>query len=233
MTRSRPNLEGILFDLDGTLVDTAPDMVAALNRLRQAHGHPPTDPQPLRNVVSQGAIGLLKAGMPACADDQQFEHWRQEFLSLYAENLCCDSRLFNGMAPVLEAAENRGLPWGVVTNKPGALARPLVVALGLEERMACLIAGDDLDRRKPHPEPLLHACAAMGSSPERTAYIGDAEGDMQSAVAAGCLAVVAAWGYIEAQLDVSTWGGDLLVHRPLDLIAVLFEQSMPVSLDDG
>jgi len=205
----------VLLDLDGTLVDTAPDMVAALNALRRREGLAPLPVAELRNSVSQGAVGLVRAGLPA-TDAAGLEAWRLAFLELYAEHLCRDSQLFAGMETVLERAEAEGVPWGVVTNKPGGLARPLLDALGLAARMACVVAGDDLPRRKPEPDPLLH-------DPGHTVYVGDAAGDVLAAQAAGCASVVAAWGYIDATLQPAAWGGDHLIDRPEELIAILFD----------
>jgi phosphoglycolate phosphatase len=217
------DVDCVLFDLDGTLVDTAPDMAAALDALRAENGLQPMGLDRLRNHVSHGAVGLLKVGMPA-TDAATHETWRLRFLDLYASALCVDSRLFEGLEEVLQRLELADRLWGVVTNKPGWLAEPLMHQLQLAHRSACLIAGDSLPQRKPHPEPLLHACRQLGVTPESTAYVGDAERDIQAARAAGCQALVAEWGYIESHEQPSRWGGDAMVECPHDLIGLFFKE---------
>ena len=210
----------VLFDLDGTLVDTAPDMVAALNRLRQSEGLPPMATELLRNQVSHGAIGLLAAGMPA-TDADTHERWRLNFLELYEQNLCVNSRLFPGMAKVLDVIQAGNRSCGVVTNKPGWLARPLLETLGLSARLSCLVPGDALKRKKPHPDPILRACELTGASPLESIYVGDAERDVQAARAANCPSVVARYGYIDQNERPELWGADAMIDSANQLADLL------------
>ena len=215
----------VLFDLDGTLVDTAPDMVDALNRLRETEGLGSMRPDLLRNQVSHGAAGLLAAGMPA-TDAETHERWRLNFLELYQQRLCVNSVLFPGMAKVLDVIEASNRTWGVVTNKPGWLANPLLDALGLSVRLACLVAGDTLKRRKPHPDPILRACELTGISPLESIYVGDAERDIQAARAANCPSVVARYGYIDANEQPDLWGADIIIDHASQLADQLLASPM-------
>jgi phosphoglycolate phosphatase len=217
----------VLFDLDGTLVDTAPDMVAALNRLRETEGLKPMAQALLRNQVSHGAVGLLAAGMPA-TDADTHEAWRLRFLDLYQQDLCVESRLFPGMERVLEVIESSQRSWGVVTNKPGWLATPLLESLSLSSRLACMVPGDALKRRKPHPDPIFRACELTGCTPPESVYVGDAERDIQAARAANCPSVVAAYGYIEDSESPQLWGADLLVHSANELADLLRQVPLEV-----
>lgn len=221
------SIRSVLFDLDGTLVDTAPDMVAALNRLRNSEGLPSMAPELLRNRVSHGAVGLLAAGMPA-TDADTHERWRLSFLQIYAQNLCVESELFPGMSRLLEVIETSHRTWGVVTNKPGWLAAPLLESLGLTQRMACMIPGDALARRKPHPDPILRACELTGASPLESLYVGDAERDVQAAKAANCPSVVARYGYIDTGDRPERWGADVMIEHASELADWL--QAAPMEL---
>lgn len=218
----------VLFDLDGTLVDTAPDMIAALNRLRDLEGLPSMAPELLRNRVSHGAAGLLAAGMPA-TDAETHERWRLSFLQIYEQNLCVDSVLFPGMCRLLEVIEASHRIWGVVTNKPGWLAEPLLESLGLTQRMACMVPGDALARRKPHPDPILRACELTGASPLESIYVGDAERDVQAARAANCPSVVARYGYIDARDHPELWGADVMIDDAAQLADLLQGASVEMS----
>ena len=173
----------LLLDLDGTLLDTAPDMGGALNRLRLEWGLDPLPHSTIRPVVSHGAMRLVKLGFPDAAGEH-FEQLRLRFLDLYAQNLAEHTRPFPGIEPVLDELERRGVPWGVVTNKPAWLTDPLMAALGLDRRAGCVVSGDTVAERKPHPLPLLHAAGLVGVAPERCVYVGDAERDIQAGRAA-------------------------------------------------
>lgn len=208
----------LLLDLDGTLLDTAPDMGGALNRLRAEHGLEPLAAEVIRPVVSHGAMRLVSLGFPE-ATGESFESLRLRFLELYAANLAVGTRLFPGFEAVLERLESRGLPWGIVTNKPGWLTGPLLAALDLDHRSACAVSGDTLSERKPHPLPLLHAARLVGVEPGRCIYVGDAERDIQAGRAAGMTTLVATYGYISASEDPLQWQPHGMVSEPAELLA--------------
>ena len=207
----------LLLDLDGTLLDTAPDMGGALNLLRAEHGLEPLPAATIRPVVSHGAMRLVRLGFPA-AEGDAFETLRLRFLDLYAANLAVGTRLFPGFEAVLDALESRGQPWGIVTNKPGWLTAPLLAALGLDRRAACAVSGDTVAERKPHPLPLLHAAGLIDVEPAACVYVGDAERDIQAGRAAGMTTVVAAYGYLERDEDPLRWGPHGLVQHPTELL---------------
>jgi phosphoglycolate phosphatase len=213
MTRAH----AILFDLDGTLLDTAPDMIGALNLLRQEEGLEPLPFVGVRSSVSHGAVRLITVGFPSAQGDE-FERLRQRFLALYSENLAVGTRLFAGLEPVLSAFEAEGLPWGIVTNKPGWLTDPLLEQLGLATRACCVVSGDTVNERKPHPLPLLHAAAVTGVSPDHCVYVGDAERDIVAGRGAGMQTVVAAYGYLAEHDHPETWNADGIIERPEDVL---------------
>lgn len=210
--------DALLLDLDGTLLDTAPDMGGALNRLRAEHGLEPLPAARIRPVVSHGAMRLVALGFPGAAG-AEFERLRLRFLDLYAAHLAEGTRLFPGIARVLESLEARDTPWGIVTNKPAWLTAPLLEALGLARRAACAVSGDTVAERKPHPLPLLHAAGLIGIAAERCVYVGDAERDIQAGRAAGMTTVVAAYGYLSAEDEPSRWQPDGIVESPDELLA--------------
>src|SRR5215218_8965400 len=166
-------VEAVLFDLDGTLADTAGDLAGALNRLRADRGLPAVPIEPLRAHASAGARGLLGAGMGVLPDDPEFPLLRERFLAYYADGLAITTRLFDGVPALLDALEARGIGWGVVTNKAQRFTRPVVEALGLSPRSAVMVSGDTTPHAKPHPAPLLHAAEALGTAPAACAYVGD------------------------------------------------------------
>jgi phosphoglycolate phosphatase len=219
MTRPPPR-HGVLFDLDGTLLDTAPDMAGALNELRVLEGMTPLPFASLRQHVSHGSARLVSVGFGLEAGDE-YERLRLRFLDVYRARLASDTRPFDGMDHVLAAVESAGFAWGVVTNKPGWLTEPLLQALGLRGRCACVVSGDTLPVRKPHPAPLLHAAEALGLAPGDCTYVGDAERDIQAGRAAGMRTLVAAFGYLGDGDDPEAWGADGLLSRPLDLLGWL------------
>ena len=213
-----PRHEALLLDLDGTLLDTAPDMGGALNRLRAEHGREPLPDASIRPVVSHGAMRLVALGFPEAAG-AEFERLRLRFLEIYAANLAIGTRLFPGFEAVLATLESRGLPWGIVTNKPGWLTDPLLEALDLGRRAACAVSGDTVSERKPHPLPLLHAARLLGVDAERCVYVGDAERDIQAGRAAGMTTVVAAYGYLSEDDDPLRWDPHGIVQEPGELLA--------------
>jgi phosphoglycolate phosphatase len=206
-----------LFDLDGTLLDTAPDMVAALNSLRREEDLAPLPYDLVRAGVSHGAARVVATGFPDASDAARAALVAR-FLDIYRGTLSAGTRLFPGMDAVLAALELNGLKSGIVTNKAAWLTEPLLEQLGLRARFACVVSGDTLPERKPHPSPLLHAARLAEVSPDECIYVGDAERDVQAAHAAGMPALVANYGYLQVDEDSATWGGDGYLEQPLDLL---------------
>lgn len=217
----------VLFDLDGTLLDTAPDLGAALNAQRAEHGLAPLAPAMIRPVVSQGSPALLQLGFGLRPTDSHYPVMRERLLKIYAARIALETRFFPGMPAVLESLERQGLSWGVVTNKPAFLTGPLLDAFDLTRRAACVVNGDTTPRRKPHPDQLLHACDLCHTAPADTLYVGDAERDVQAAHAAGMRALVALYGYIDEAERPETWNADDLLKAPADLTAWLQRQTAP------
>lgn len=211
----------LLLDLDGTLADTAPDLAAALNNLLVEEGREPLAFSTVRPFVSYGAPRLVRLGFGERLDADEFERLRQRFLYHYEQVLCRDTSLFPGFADVLATIEARGGRWGVVTNKPGWLTDPLMRALGLAQRAGSVVSGDTLPRRKPHPDPLLHAADEMAAEASACVYVGDAERDIQAGHAAGMFTVAVRWGYIPDDEDPTTWNAHRVIDRPRDLLDVV------------
>src|SRR3989344_9218217 len=202
----------IFFDLDGTLVDTAPDLSLALNMQRERHGLPAMPLTKIRPFASHGSKGLLSAGFGLTPEHPDFAAMRSEYLELYDEVFTRSPVLFEGIAELLNVIERKGLRWGVVTNKPRRFSEPLLKAIKLDQRSACLVCGDDVPRAKPHPDTLLLAAKKTGTRPEDCMYIGDAERDVQAGVAAGMRTVVVLYGYINAIDKPQEWGADFLIQ---------------------
>ena len=215
------DIDAVLFDLDGTLVDTAPDLVAALNRVRQDRGLDTLPLDDLRAFASAGARGLIGAGFQRTPDHPDYPELRDAFLAHYAAALCIDSALFDEVEDVLEALEARGLPWGIVTNKATRFTLPLLEALPWRFKPSVVICGDTTPHSKPHPAPLLAAAAALGVPPARCLYVGDAERDVAAGLAAGMHTIVAHYGYIEPQHEPHAWQAHGHIDTPRDLIAWL------------
>lgn len=215
------NIRAVLFDLDGTLVDTAPDLGRALNLLRGRHGLLPLADAAIRSQASHGARGLLGLGFQLHPEDARFARMREEFLQLYAENICHHSRPFPGILDLLDELDRRGLAWGVVTNKPARFTEPLMSILDLAERAACIVSGDTCPQPKPHPAPMLAAAELCGATPAECVYLGDAERDIQAARAAAMPALVAAWGYLDASDDPHSWGAHAEISRPGEILDYL------------
>jgi len=211
----------VLFDLDGTLADTALDLGFALNQQRQRHGLPPLPHASIRPQASHGARGLLKIGFDVTPEAPNFAALRTEYLELYSQHICDHTVLFPGTAELLQALETRGLRWGVVTNKPARFTLPLLRALNLEQRAACIISGDSTANAKPHPEPLLTAAAQMHIAPAACLYVGDAERDVEAAVAAGMRALIANYGYLDESDRPETWGAHGRIDAPLEVLNYL------------
>jgi 2-phosphoglycolate phosphatase len=213
-------IRAVLFDLDGTFADTAPDLGYALNCMREARALPPLPIAVLRPVASLGARGMLGVGFELTPDHREYHAMREEFLELYRTNLCRHTRLFPGTLELLEALEARGLSWGIVTNKAEGLARPLLDLLHVGKRASCVIGGDTTDRIKPHPDPLLAASRVIGIAPGQCVYVGDDERDIQAGRAAGMKTVAARYGYLNGGAP-ETWAADAMIGSPQDLLQYL------------
>ncbi|MFU8876878.1 MAG: HAD family hydrolase [Wenzhouxiangellaceae bacterium] len=210
----------VLFDLDGTLADTAPDLIGALVRLRQQLGLPSIDPAPLRLLANRGAPAILGAGLPELAEAERAE-FRQRYLDEYHAFCWHESRAFDGIPACLDAIELLGMRWGIVTNKLEWLAAPVVEQAGWHQRAGCLVAGDTAVRPKPAADPVLEACRRLSVSPGQVLFVGDDERDVTAGRAAGTLTAVAEWGYIDPGVDPSTWGADCRIDTPVALEAML------------
>ena len=213
------DLDAVLFDLDGTLVDSAPDLVAAMQRMCRELGQPEPDTAGVRAAVSKGGRAMLRRGLPGL-DDARYDALLPRFLDLYAADIAQLSRPFDGVDALIRAIEARGARWGVVTNKPGWLARPLLQQLGWSTRSAALVSGDCLAVKKPDPAPILRACELAGVAPQRCAYVGDDLRDIEAGRAAGMLTVAAAWGYLDGE-DPQAWAADWVARSAQELHAAL------------
>jgi len=215
-------LRAVLFDFDGTLADTAPDLGRAVNRLRAERGLAELPIEQVRPFASSGARGLLRAGFGIGPEDVEFARLREAFLARYGEAVCVETRLFPGMEELLAELESRGLAWGIVTNKAARFTHQIVAALGLGDRPACVVCGDTTPHLKPHPAPLLHAARALALPPQLCCFVGDDLRDVQAAHAAGMRAVAVEYGYHGTENGgPHSWRADAVIARPLDLIAVL------------
>lgn len=213
--------EAVLFDLDGTLADTAPDLAGTLNRLQAEHGMALTPFATLRPQVSHGVRGMLGVGFGLTPDAPTYPALAQRFLGLYADALCIHTCLFPGMSELLDSLAQRGIAWGVVTNKAERFARPIVEALGLADRCACVVGGDTAIRPKPFPDPLLHACKVAGIEPTRCIYVGDDIRDIAAGRAAGMRTLAAAYGYLGNTEPIETWAADAIIEHPLEILSYI------------
>ena len=211
----------ILFDLDGTLVDTAPDLGHALNLQLNRHGKSVLSDAAVRPFASHGSRGLLGLGFGITPTDDNFIAMRDEYLSIYDTVFTRSPVLLPGMAELLQAIESKGLKWGIVTNKPRRFTQPLVKSMGLDKRAACVVSGDDAPQPKPSPATLLLACEEVDAKPENCIYLGDAERDILAGKSAGMKAVVALYGYIDVTDKPYEWGADALIEKPMDLLNLI------------
>jgi phosphoglycolate phosphatase len=212
----------VLFDLDGTLADSAPDLAAAVNRCRTDRGMPPLPVEDLRPWASYGARGLIQHGFGFGPGDERYAPIRDDFMRYYAQDICRHTRLFPGVEQTLQAIEAAGLLWGVVTNKYARLTAPLLESLGIGHRAACVVSGDTTPRAKPDPAPILHALAETRCAANASIYVGDDLRDVQAGRAAGVGTVVAAYGYSASIEDVTQWHADHVIDQPQDLLAWIF-----------
>lgn len=212
-------IRGILFDLDGTLLDTAADLVGSLNFLRAEEGHAPVDVADYRQYVSQGSMGLINNGLPA-ADADTNSARKARFLAHYAQNSLAMTRAFDGVEAMLTWLEQRAIPWGIVTNKPEYLTVPIIRAIGWQNRAACVICGDTLAVNKPHPAPVQLGCELLRVRPAETLMVGDDPRDLQAGEAAGTLTALVTYGYGAAEVLASGRRLDHLLQQPGDLITL-------------
>lgn len=208
----------IFFDLDGTLVDTAPDLAFALNQLLEQEGKSPLPYQTIRPVASHGSAGLLALGFNIDAANSAFKPLQQRFIQIYQDNLSRESGLFEGMESIIDTIEKSGNRWGVITNKPAFLTVPLMAALKLDKRAACIVSGDTTANSKPHPEPMLHACKLADVEPENCLYIGDAERDIEAGRNVNMHTIIARYGYIGEHDKPETWQADAMIDHPSEIM---------------
>jgi 2-phosphoglycolate phosphatase len=211
-------ISGVLFDLDGTLLDTALDLARSLNTLRQRHKKPPLPINLIRQVTSFGCPAFIKLGFDINTDHQEYPQLCQDFIELYESDISKETLPFEGVKTVLESLNQRQLPWGIVTNKAENLARKVINELGLMENCACIIGGDTTPFCKPAPEPLLAACKLINLSPESCVFVGDSQLDIEAAHRANMPNVAALYGYIPENCQPETWGADYYIDKPVDLL---------------
>lgn len=213
-------VRAMLFDLDGTLLDSAPDLVVALNFVRDTAGLEPLSVELVGHAVTRGAPGLLKVGMPE-TDDETFETWRQMLLGHYASSGFPESKLYDGISELLEALDSAGIPWGIVTNKIESLTHAFIEMNGLGGRISSIVCGDTVEKTKPHPEPVLLACEQMGVPPEETLFVGDDLRDLEAGEAAGTQTAAVFYGYGSGGLAGPLVEKSIPVHHPADLLCLV------------
>ena len=215
------DIRALLFDLDGTFADTAPDLAFALNETLRKFGGEPLPYQRIRPLVSHGAAALIRLGFGMEPGDQGHAERRRYLLQVYAENICRETVPFDGILPLLAAAESQQLPWGIITNKPAWLTEPLMLAMRLADRAGCIISGDTCEHSKPHPQPLLHAAELLDTVPSQCIYVGDARRDIEAGRAAGMHTAAALYGYIEEHDPPTGWNADWQIGSPRELLPLL------------
>mgnify|MGYP001188101615 CR=1 FL=1 len=214
-----PPVSLVLFDLDGTIADTARDLFCALERLCKEESKQPPAYETFRSVVSQGSAAMLNLSFEGQLGNPHFDKLRDRLLTYYHQDIANHTVLFDGMSEVLDEFDDRGIKWGIVTNKPGWLTNPLLAKLDLDTRAICVIAGDTLARRKPHPDQLLHACELTGIAPSHSTYVGDARSDIVAGRRAGMRTIAVLFGYIPVDENPHTWGADIIISTPTSLIS--------------
>ncbi|MBJ6138887.1 HAD family hydrolase [Marinobacter litoralis] len=218
-TEQKPS--AVLFDLDGTLIDTAPDFIRCLNQLRQQHDLEPLPPEYIRRSVSNGARAMVRLGFNLEPEHEGYLDKHTAFLDLYEAGVAVETTLFAGMNELLLELEAKGIPWGIVTNKPVRFAAPLIEALGLQERCATLICPDHVNERKPHPEPMFLACKEINADPGQAIYVGDHVRDIEAGRNAGMYTIAVRYGYIEEPETVDLWQADAIADTVSDLAKLL------------
>jgi len=220
-----PNpIAAVLFDLDGTLIDTAPDFVRLVNQLRQEHQLPEFPYATVRQQVSNGARALVTLAFGDETSNPDFDQHLETLLQRYEQGLAEQSRLFAGLEPALTQLEQKGIPWGIVTNKPSRYTNPLLVGLQLDQRCAVAICPDQVTHRKPHPEPILTACEKIAADPVHTLYVGDHARDIEAGKRAGNYTVAAGWGYLNEGEQAEDWAADITLHTPSEFTNWLLQQ---------
>lgn len=212
-------IHAVLFDLDGTLIDSAPDLAGTANDMRAARGLPPMPYAQLRRMVGAGARGMMGVAFDVVPGDTSFEALRDEFFDRYQQRLLQETRVFDEAAELLQALQQRGMPWGVVTNKAQRFGQPVVEGLALDRLSPVRVYGDTTPHAKPHPEPLLEAARRLQVLPQHCVYVGDDLRDIQAGQAAGMRTVAAAWGYLGSAAPIHEWGADAVVHSPLGVLS--------------
>jgi 2-phosphoglycolate phosphatase len=210
-------IQAVLFDLDGALIDTAPDLAYALNTVLSLHQHDTLPYDRIRPMVSNGANGLIKLGFGDSLSDTDHEQVKAELIHCYQQNIATKSTLFDALEDALKHLENRDVAWGIVTNKPEYLTLPLLKEIGLENRALTVVCGDKVANPKPHPEPIYLACKQLNVLPEKAIYIGDAERDIRAGNLAGLTTIACAYGYVQENDDINTWQADKIVDSSVEL----------------
>ncbi|MDF2181494.1 HAD-IA family hydrolase [Neptuniibacter sp. CAU 1671] len=216
-----PMQSTVLFDLDGTLIDTAPDFYRVVNLLLAEEAQPPVSFEFLRSYVSNGARAMVGAAFRLEEEDPDFTRLHQRMLDLYLENIAVDSQLFAGLGECLNWLQSRQIPWGIVTNKPERYTTPLLNQLGLDLTAGTVICPDHVTERKPHPEALYKACTEVGCIPTQSIYVGDHARDIEAGKRAGMHTIAAAYGYLNQGEDAADWQADYLIEQPTELLPLL------------
>lgn len=211
----------VLFDLDGTLIDTAPDMAVALDILCDEEQHVRLPYSDVRPIVSNGSVALVKLAFGDDVDKPTLERLKARYLEIYQDHLAVHSQLFEEMDALLKQLEKNNIKWGVVTNKPGWLTEPLMETLGLHKRAACIVSSDSTENRKPHPEPMYYACRLTDAQPEECVYVGDARRDIEAGQNAGMKTIIAEYGYIADSENTEDWQADHSIQSPSQILALL------------
>ena len=211
---------GLLFDLDGTLLDTAPDFEVCLNALLQQAKRPTLPLSKIRQVVSQGTVGLIKLGFQLDPEHEEFRDIQDKLFTLYMDSLGEKTEFFPGIPELIDRLEQESIPWGIVTNKPARFTTPLIAKI-FDRPLSCVVSGDTLEHAKPHPAPVLHACEILNISPGKSLFIGDDARDVQAGLAAGLTCCVVNYGYIEDSIDPKTWNAHHYVDTPLEIYPLL------------
>ncbi len=217
-TFSNSKITAVLFDLDGTLLDTAPDLAGALNALLLARRSPQLPLTTIRRKVSEGTAGLLKLGFNVTDQSPIFSGLQQQFIEYYGQHICDKTQLFSGIEELIDYLQKNCLPWGIVTNKSMTLTTKLIEHFALLQKANCIIGGDTLAHNKPHPKPLLHACECLVCLPANCVYIGDSQQDIEAARSAGMRSLVALYGYIPSEKLAKSWKANAMMHTPLNII---------------
>jgi len=217
--------QAVLFDLDGTLLDTAPDFALILNSLLVSRQHSPLEESDIRAMISDGSAALIARAFNCSPEDAHFEDIRSEFLALYRDNVCVATRPFPGIEAVLAQLDQANIPWGIVTNKPSIYTLPLLEAVPFKPAPQTIICPDHVTHAKPHPESVLMACDQVGSDPQRTLFIGDHKRDIDAGRAAGTITVAASYGYIEHDENIADWNAHHTIACAADLLPLLLTAS--------